>query len=464
VAKAAAPAPAVERMARMPMPEVTGLPELAAPVLERAVLGNGMVVTLSKRDAVPVVRMQMDFAGGLASDAAETPGTAGLAMALLDEGAAGMSGPEIAEARERLGASWGGGVGTDMVSLSLDALKPNLAASVALFAKVVQQPDFGAAELERVRGQVLTGIAQEMADPGGMARRTLPGLIYGAGHPYARLASGTADGVKAVTRDGLVDWHGRWIRPDNGRIFVVGDIGMAELLPVLEAGFGGWQADAAVPRGVAPPPGMRSARGGRIVLIDRPGSPQSYIRGGVLLPREGRDDGTALSAANDILGGMTSSRLNTNIREEKGWAYGVRSLTSDGAGQTSWQIIAPVQADRTGDALAAMIADAEALSGGTRPVTAAERAEAVDSNVRSLPGSFESGRSLLGALSRNRLLGRPDDYYATLGARLQALEVADVQAAAAGLSTRNFTWVVVGDAGMVLPQLKRLGLPVEVRK
>jgi predicted Zn-dependent peptidase len=375
-----------------------------------------------------------------------------------------MSGPEIAEARERLGASWGGGLGTDMVSLSVDALKPNLAASVALFAQVVQQPDFGAAEVERVRGQVLTGIEQEMADPGGMARRTLPGLVYGAGHPYARLSSGTVDGVKAVTRKGLVDWHGRWIRPDNGRIFVVGDVSMAELLPVLEAGFGGWQADAAVPRGVAPPVGLRSARGGRIVLIDRPNSPQSYIRGGVLLPREGRDDGIALSAANDILGGMTSSRLNTNIREEKGWAYGVRSLTSDGAGQTSWQIIAPVQADRTGDALAAMIADADALSGGKRPVTVAERAEAVDSNVRSLPGSFESGRALLGALSRNRLLGRPDDYYATLGPRLQALEVEDVQAAAGLLSTRNFTWVVVGDAKTVMPQLKRLGLPVEVRK
>jgi zinc protease len=463
-AKAAPPAPAVEKVQRMPMPGVEGMPELAAPVVARAVLGNGMKVTLSRRDAVPVVRMQMNFAGGLGSDDAQAPGTAGLAMALLDEGAGGMSGPEIAEARERLGVSWGGGLGSDLVSVSLDALRPNLAGSLALFSRVVQAPDFAAADVERVRGQVLTGIEREMSDPGALARRTLPGLLFGAGNPYGRTSSGTLDGVKAVTRDALADWHKRWIRPDNGEILVVGDVTMAELLPMLEASFGGWKADPTVARGVAPPVGMRSAAGGRILLIDRPNSPQSYIRGGVLLPREGRDDGTALLVANDILGGMTSSRLNTNIREQKGWAYGVGSVTSDGAGQQSWQIVAPVQADRTGDAMAAIIADVKALSGGSRPVSADERAESVDSNIRSLPGSFESGRALLGALSRNALLGRPDDYHAKLGPRLQALDVADVQAAAGLLSTENFTWVVVGDATSVLPQLKKLGLPVEVRR
>ncbi len=456
--------PAVTKVARMPMPAVEGLPELAAPVVERAVLGNGMKVALSRREAVPVVRLQMSFGGGLASDVADAPGTAGLAMAMIDEGAAGRTGPEIAEARERLGASWGGGLGTDTLSLSLDALKPNLAASLAVFADVVQRPDFGAAELERVRGQVLSGIDNEMADPGGMARRVLPALIYGAGNPYGRVSSGSIEGVKSVSRQGLADWHARWIRPDNGEIFVVGDIGMAELMPMLEASFGRWQPEAGVARGVVAAPGMRSALGGQILLIDRPNSPQSYIRGGVLLPREGRDDAVALTAANDILGGMTSSRLNTNIRETKGWAYGVRSLTSDAAGQLSWQVIAPVQADRTGDALAAMIADAQALSSGEKPVTAAERAEAVDSTIRSLPGSFESGRALLGAMARNALLGRPDDYHARLGGRLQALGEADVQDAATLLSTKNFSWVVVGDAKTVLPQLKKLGLPVEVRR
>jgi len=456
-------APPIETVARMAMPEVVGMADLEVPVLARARLSNGINVTLSRRDAVPVVRTLIRFDGGLGADDPARPGTAGLVMSLLDEGAAGMRGPEIAEARERLGASWGGGVGADVIQLSLDALVPNLGASLGLFAKVVQQPDFVADDVARVKGQVLTGIAREMADPGGVARRTLPAILYGPDHAYGRVASGTTEGVTAVTRDGLVDWHKRWIRPDTAEIFVVGDISMAAMLPLLEASFGDWTA-ADVPAGLVPAMPMRSAMGGKIVLIDRPNSPQSYIRGGVLLPREGTDDGIALAAANDILGGMTSSRLNTNIRETKGWAYGVRSVTSGDAGQLSWQIIAPVQADRTGDAMAAMMADAAALSAGERPVTAAERDEAVESTVRSLPGSFESGSALLGALARNSLLGRPDDFYAKLGARVEALSAEDLQAAGRLLSTKNFSWVVVGDAKSVLPQLKKLGLPVEVRK
>ena len=465
-AKPEAAAP-IERVARMPMPEVNEVAALKAPELERGVLANGVKVTLSRREAVPVVRVLMRFGGGLGSDDAARPGTAGLAMVLLDEGAAGLRGPEIAEARERLGATWSGGVGSDFSEVSLNALKPNLGASLALFAKVVQKPDFVDGDVERVRGQVLTGIESEMTDPGALARRLLPAMLHGEGHPYGRTASGTMAGVKAVTREALLDWHRRWIRPDNAEIFVVGDVEMAELLPALEASFGGWRADPDVAKGVTAPTGMRAALGPRVVLIDRPNSPQSYIRGGVLLPREGRDKGPAglaLALANDILGGMTSSRLNTNIRETKGWAYGVRSVTSDGAGQTSWQIIAPVQADRTGDAIKAMMADVDGLSGGGRPVSEAERDEAVEGNVRSLPGSFESGGALLSALAKNALLGRPDDYHARLGERLQALTVVDVQAAGRLLSTRNFTWVVVGDARTVLPQLKQLGLPVEVRR
>ncbi len=467
VAKTPEAAPPIERVARMPMPEVTEVAALKAPVVERAVLANGMKVTLSRREAVPVVRALLRFGGGLGADVADKPGTAGLAMALLDEGAAGLRGPEIAEARERLGASWSGGLGSDVTELSLNALKPNLAASLGLFARVVQQPDFVAGDVERVRGQVLSGIERELSDPAGLSRRLLPALLHGEWHPYGRTSNGTIEGVKAVTREDLASWHQRWIRPDNAEILVVGDVTLAELLPALEASFGGWTPAAGVAKGVAPALPMRAAMAPKVVLIDRPNSPQSYIRGGVLLPREGRDKGKAglgLMLANDILGGMTSSRLNTNIRETKGWAYGVRSLTSDGVGQTSWQIIAPVQADRTGDAIAAMMADADGLSGGGRPVSEAEREEAVESNVRSLPGSFESGGALLTALARNALFGRPDDYHAKLGGRLQAMTLEDVQGAGRLLSTRNFTWVVVGDAKSVLPQLKTLGLPVEIRR
>ncbi len=450
------------RLPRMAEPEVKGLPVLAAPVIERATLANGMKVALATRDAVPVVRILASFEGGRASDDPTRPGLATMAAALMDEGAGGRSATDIAEARERLGASMSAGVGQDRIAVSLDALKPNLDASLALFADITRRPDFPAAETERVRGQILTGIARELTTPSSIAGRLLPAELYGASHPYGLPSTGTTASIKAIGVADLEAWHGRWVRPDNGEFFVVGDIGMAELKPLLEKHFGDWQPPA-TRKGLAAVPVSRIATAAKIIFVDRPGSPQSYIRGGVLLPLSGRDDPIALQAANSVLGGLTSSRLNTNIRETKNWAYGVGSIVTDSKGQLSLQIVAPVQADRTGDALAAMIADVEALGTGTRPLTDAERAEAIDGTIRSLPGSFESGSSLLGALVKNAVLGRPDDYHARLTDRLQALETADLNAAADLLSTEHFTWVVVGEAKTVLPQLDKLGLPVEVR-
>jgi predicted Zn-dependent peptidase len=203
-------------------------------------------------------------------------------------------------------------------------------------------------------------------------------------------------------------------------------------------------------------------KGARIILIDRPGSPQSYIRGGVVLPVKGSDDPIALRAANDILGGLSTSRLMTDIREEKGWAYGVGAVFSDGRDQLASVIIAPVQSDRTGDSLAAIIADVKAFTSG-KPITDQERDKAINNSVRSLPGDFESGGALLGAIERNAVNNRGDDYYGKLVPRLNALTTAQLNEAAKLLSTDNFTWIVVGDRKIVEPQLAKLGLPVEIR-
>ncbi|WP_416909147.1 MAG: M16 family metallopeptidase [Polymorphobacter sp.] len=460
-AGAAKPATPIKISKRPPPPPVDGLPVLAAPSLERARLANGVEVTLARRAAVPVVRMVASFDGGSAADDPQMPGIAGLALGLLDEGAGGLTGPEIAEMKERLGLSISASRGIDRTTLSLDALAPNLAPSLDLFATIVQRPDFPPAELDRVRGQALTGIAQELSDPGSIARRLLPALLYGETHPYGLPSSGTPEGLNAVTRDTLQDWHRRWIRPDTMRLFVVGDIDMASLKPLLEKRLGSWQPPAA-PKGNAALPPVSPATSARIILIDRPGSPQSYIRGGVILPRTGKDDDIALDVANDVLGGMSTSRLNTNIREIKNWAYGVRSYVSADAGPSAFQIIAPVQADRTADALAEIIKDAKALSEGKRPLTADERAAAIDGTIRSLPGSFESGSALLGSLAKNEALGRPDDYHANLTPRLSNLSLTEINKAAALLSPSAFTWVVVGDAETVRPQLEKLGLSFEM--
>jgi predicted Zn-dependent peptidase len=327
---------------------------------------------------------------------------------------------------------------------------------------VLRNPTFDPRELQRVRAQLLSRIAQESTQPTSIALRELPPLIYGRDHPYGVpfTGSGTAAGVTAATRDDLVAFHRRWIRPDNGRVFVVGDVTMAEIRPLLEKSIGTWRAPSE-------PKGSKAFRtvqpsAGRVILIDRPGSPQSLILAGHPLQTRGRDNPVALYTANDILGGNFTSRLNRDLRETKGWAYGVGTQFSSTREQLPFILYAPVQTDRTGDSI-------KALTDGMRgfltaqPATAKELGQAVNNSVRSLPGSFESAGDVLGALERNFVLERPDDYQETLDDKYRALTIGDLSAAAKAIDPSKLIWVVVGDRAKVEPQLRTLGLPIEVR-
>ncbi len=451
--------------ARMAEPAVGQAPLLQWPAVERFTLANGLKVEFARRTTVPLVRMLLSLNGGMAADERNKLGIQAMALNLLDEGAAGLTGPQIAEARERLGAGIGTSAGQDRTRLSLDALASNLGPSLKLFADIVQRPDFPAAEIERVRGQQLTALAQEASNPAGIAQRVLTPALYGPDHPYGAPPSGlgTPESVKAISRDDLVAWHKRWVRPDRGTLFVVGDIAAADLKAQLEAAFGGWQADAATAPGevtmAAPPP----AKGARIILVDRPASPQSLILAGSLLPLTGGQELYAERAAADILGGLSTSRINTDIRETKNWAYGAYAGLSDGKGQLYSLVYAPVQTDRTGDSIRAMIDDIAAIK-AAKPITAEERDRAVANSVLALPGQFERGTAFLSAMERNNIFGRPDEYYVTAARKISALNTADLNRAVQLFGTDQLLWVVVGDAAKVEPQLKQLGLAVEVRK
>jgi predicted Zn-dependent peptidase len=460
--KVAAAAPPPKGPQRMALPDVGPPPLLQWPQIARFTLANGLKVELAQRTTVPLVRMLLSLDGGMAADERDKLGIQQMALALLDEGHDGLAGTEIAELRERLGAGIGAGAGLDRTKLTLDALKSNLPQSLALFAAIVQRPDFPAAELERVRGQMLSALAQEASNPSSIAQRLLTPALYGINHPYGAPPSGlgTVASVKALSREALIAWHNRWVRPDNGTLFVAGDITAAELKPLLEASFGQWQAPAS-PRGTVMAAAPAPAKPARILFVDRPNSPQSLILAGSLLPIAGSQDLIAQRAAADVLGGLSTSRINTDIREEKNWAYGAYAGLSDGKGQLRSLIYAPVQTDRTGDSIKAIMADIAAIK-TTRPITAEERGRTIANSVLALPGEFERGSSFLSAMERNQLLGRPDDYYVTAARRLGALTVDDLNEAVQLFDTDQLLWVVVGDRAKVEPQLKGLGLPLEV--
>jgi predicted Zn-dependent peptidase len=444
------------------MPEVGQLAELDFPDVEHAILSNGVKVHYARRTAVPTARIALSFDAGNAADPADARGTQALVLGLLDEGTATRSSVEIAEEQERLGANISASATIDRTNVTLSALTPNLAPSLDLLADLVQNPAFAQPEVERVKAQQLTAISQELKDPNGIATRTLPELLYGREHPYATSGSGDPAAVARLGREDLLAFKERWIRPDNMEIFAVADVPLAELLPMLEQRFGTWRAGAA-PKGAksfaATIPSARS----RVVLIDRPGSPQSVIYGGVVTPFKGTEDLVDVISANDILGGNFLSRMNMDLRETKGWSYGVRGTIQRGVEAVPFIISAPVQADRTGDSLAALMLNVRDFL-GSKGVSDAELSRTISNNVRSLPGSFETSAAVLNGMQTNALYGRPDNYYEMLADiyRSQTRERLDA-AARRAINPANFVWVVVGEAAKVQPQLAKLGLPVEVR-
>ncbi len=449
---------------RSKLPDVGELKPLDFPEIERATLSNGMELYFARRDAVPVVSARVSFDAGYSADPKDKLGIQSMMLQLMDEGTTRLDSNQLAIAKERLGANISGFADADTTSFGLDAVTPNLAASFELLAEYIRHPAFAQAELERVRAQQLNRIQNELNTPAAIAQRALAPTLFGDAHPYGIPPSGTGEPsvVEKLTRDEIVAFHQTWLRPEGARIFVVGDTTLDEAKQMLEQSFGDWRASAAQPPAKdfnKPIPAPKP----RIILINRPASPQSIIFGGRVLPQKGTDDLVDLNAANEVFGGSFLSRINMNLRETKGWSYGVRSMVNAPLDRSSFLVYAPVQADRTGDSIAELRKDLAAFT-SENGVTATELARTINGNIRELPGRFETSQDILGGIVSIVTYDRPDDYYETLADKYRNMtsEQLDAEARAAFVGS-DLVYVVVGDAEVVAPQLEQLGLPVEIR-
>ncbi len=450
---------AVERGTLPPVGELQGLD---FPDIERATLSNGMEVYFARRDAVPTVSVMVEFDAGRSAETRGTLGTQRLMVEAMDEGTDDLDSTALAIAQERLAASISGGFDADWTTFSLGALSPNLAPSLELLADYIRQPGFRESDVERVRSQLLNALTAELKDPNSIGDRALRGLLYGD-HPYGLPASGlgTAETLGALTVADLEAFHATWLRPDNARIYVVGDTSLAEAVRLLEASFGDWKAPAtpAPERQYdAPVPAPRQ----RIVLLDRPNSPQSVILGGRILPFKGTDDLILLGASNQALGGGFLARVNMNLREDKGWSYGAGTGVQTMLDHVTYTLRAPVQADRTGDSIAEVRREfSEFVT--TRGVQPSELERIINGNMRELPGQFETAGDVLSGVVSIVRWGRPENYYETLADRYRTLTAAELDVIGrAQFLEPQMVYVVVGDADVVRPQLDALGLPVEV--
>ncbi len=448
---------------RSKLPEVGSLAPLDFPALERGKLSNGIDVVFARRAAVPTVTVSISFDAGYAADPKTALGTQSLMLSLMPEGTTSRTSVQIAEENERLGSGIQTAASLDRTAVTMFALSANLGDSIDLLSDVVRNPAFEASEVERLRGQQLSRISAEFNNPNAIGSRVLLPTLYGSAHPYGVPPSGLGDPavVAKVSRDDLKAFHAAWLRPEKARIVVVGDTTLADVTPLLEKAFGTW-AGASTPAGAKSFGASIPKAKKRIILVDRPKSPQSVIYAGQVLDAKGSDDLVSLLAANEVYGGNFLSRINMNLRETKGWSYGVRSGVNLNIESVPFIITAPVQSDKTGDSMKELIADLTAFL-GPKGTTEEELVRTVNGNVRRLPGSFETTNAVFGGVTSILNYGRPDDYYEQLPAKYAAMKTSDIDAAGrAKLNVDKLTWVVVGDASVVKSQLDALGMPVEV--
>ncbi|MCP5146081.1 MAG: insulinase family protein [Gammaproteobacteria bacterium] len=441
-------------------PAPGAMPGLKFPAIERATLNNGITVVLAESHTVPVVNVALQFDAGYAADSAGFKlGTSGYTLAMMDEGTKDLDALEISARAELLGASISTGSNLDMSSASLSALKKNLDESLALFADVVRNPAFPEEEIERLRGRWIAGIAQEKTQPVGIALRNLAPMLYGTGHAYGipMTGTGTEASIASLSRDDLVNFYQTWIRPDNATMFVVGDTTMKEILPRLNRAFGDWKAPRTERRekNIAMVNGQDS---NRLVVVDKPGAPQSVILAGQLAPPTGVDNNIAIETMNEIIGGNFNSRVNMNLREDKHWAYGAYTVLQDARGQRPFLVYAPVQTDKTGASIAELQKELRDYL-AEAPASEEELTVTVQNQVNSLPGAFETAGAVLGSLLGNQRFGRPDDYVTTLTQRYRNLDLTSVRGAAREvIKPDGMIWMVIGDKQQITEQLAGMDL------
>ncbi len=440
----------------------SGIPEPGEPPLakfdsfERAALSNGLNVIFARRDTIPVVKMQLSIDAGFASDQFGKPGTAKLAMSMLDEGTTRRDALTINEELIMLGASIGAGSNLDTSFVTLSTLSSTLNDSLAVYADVVLNPSFPEKELERLRLQMLTAITREQQSPIAMAQRVLPQILYGKAHAYGnpRTGSGTTASVSTITLPEIRDFHSTWFKADHATLVVVGDTTLALLLPKLEQAFGKWKPGPIPTKNISE---VSKPDHISLYLVDRPGSEQSILFAASLATPKANPDEIATEAMNDIIGGLSTSRINMNLREDKGWSYGAQSGLFNAKGQRIFFVYSSVQTDKTADSIREVMRELNDYVGAS-PALAEELAKSKASNTLSLSGRWESSGAVLGSISQIVQYALPDSYFNEYAAEVQALTLDEVRRISKRIiQPEKLTWVVVGDRAVIEPKLRELG-------
>jgi zinc protease len=431
--------------------------KLTLPPMQRATLANGLKLVVAERHDAPLVNFTLMVDSGYASDSAEMPGVASLALRMLEEGDKAHNALQVARELEGLGATFTANANLDWAYMNFNVLKATLPQALPLYRQLVLEPAFRESDFDRLKRERLAQIQREKVTPVSMAARVLPGLLYPKGHPYSKPATGTGTeaSVSAMTVADVARFHSTWFKPDNATLLVVGDTNMAEIRPRIEALFAGWKPGP-VPAKALPVPSPRGSR--TVYLIDRPGALQSVIVGAELVPPRGGPEDIATIVLNDAFAGSFSSRVNMNLREDKHWTYGTAASLPDARGVRPYYVVAPVQTDKTAESLKEVMNEFSRIAGAD-PLSADELQRARERLTLKLPGDFETLPQLAGAYTTMLAYGLPDDYFNTYVQKVNAVTPEAEKALAEKLiAPDRMTWVVVGDLAKIEPTVRALNL------
>ncbi len=453
-APAVAAAEAVDREPwRAQRPAPGPLPATVLPAAKQFALPNGLAVYLVEDHALPTVAAQLVVRCGSAADPAGREGLANFTTVMLDEGTTTHDALGLAREVEALGASLGSWTNVDGSGVAGRALKQNAGRLLELMAGVVTAPTFPANEIERIRNDLLTQLLQQKQDPFQTAIRILTPALYGAHHPYGHISVGSEETLKAIARDDLVEFHRAHFDPASAALVLAGDLTESEARKLARGAFAAWQGAAAQ----VPAPGAASPGDARVLVYDRPGAPQTVMLLAQPCLTRRDPDYDRLSLMNLVLGGLFSSRLNMNLREDKGWTYGAFSFIQDRRGPSPWLAGSNVQADAIGGALSETMKEIRGMLAA--PMTAAELAAAKESYLRTLPALFQSTAGTAGTFGQLFLFEQPPDYYQNLASLVSDLTAEDVFAATQRhLDPERLRFALVGDRA----QIHRLVEPLDL--
>lgn len=433
---------------RYTRPEPRTRAALRVPAIERFELDSGIEVFLAPRPTLPTVSMWLSLPTGGAADPVGKRGLTSLCMSLVGQGTQSLSKVPFEERQADLAANISSGATAESVNVGMSTLKRALEPTLDLWAETLREPGFREEDLERLRARRLTSLAQNKAAPDPLARRLWRSVVMGSSHPYGRIT--TESGYRSISVADCKKFH-KSLGPANARLFVAGAITEAEIREHIELRLAGWKGDTPE----LPPMPEATPREGTIFLAHVDEAAQSKIYIGHPGPDRTAPEYEANRMMAAILGGSFSGRVNMNIREDKGFAYGARARFTYFKSGGWFSTTTSVRTDATRASLDELAKEIQRMR--TSPVSEEELERERQAILLSLPANFSTARRMLGTYSSLAFFGLPMDYYDGFVKRVQSVSANSIQTAAAkNLRATDYKVLVVGDATKIRDELQSL--------